>query len=553
VAAEDQLPLSGQVTRVASVGRYRLFAELARGGMGVVYLALVRGPGNFNKLFVVKVLKAHLAEDPKLVAMFLEEARLAAKLSHPNVVQTIEVGSDAGCHYIAMEFLDGQSHYDVLSRAKRSGERMPLHYQLHVLVHLLEGLHYAHEAKDFDGTRLNLVHRDVSPHNVFLSYDGQIKILDFGIAKALDSTHDTRTGVLKGKIAYMAPEQAAGESLDRRADVFAVGVILWEATVGRRMWDRSLRDMQILHALMKAEVPQPRIHAPDIDERVENIILKATAPRADDRYATAAEMQADVEAYLATLGAPAFGSRDVGRYVTTLFGEERERIRAAIDEQVGLLRGVSSGAYSKITMRKLSIAAPGQGTPSGILPTTSDPGAQTMTGPPEPSGSYEDARATVPPPAKVRRRRRTIATASLVTVGIVALAAVGLLVHAQVTAAGDPSPSTVPTAPAAPLATASAPAAATASATPAVSSNPGAPPASAAATASAAPSRSETPSGPPRVPGPARGGGAARAIAGDGVPTAAPAATPPGTATGPAPTETTHVRQQIDTANPYGH
>ncbi|HEY1695309.1 MAG TPA: protein kinase [Polyangiaceae bacterium] len=552
MAAEDQLPLSGEVTRVASVGRYRLFAELARGGMGVVYLALVRGPGNFNKLFVVKVLKAHLAEDPKLVAMFLEEARLAAKLSHPNVVQTIEVGSDAGCHYIAMEFLDGQSLYDALSRAKRSGERMPLHYQLHVLVHLLEGLQYAHEAKDFDGARLNLVHRDVSPHNVFLSYDGQIKILDFGIAKALDSTHDTRTGVLKGKIAYMAPEQAAGESLDRRADVFAAGVILWEAIVGRRMWDRSLRDMQILHALMKAEIPQPRAHAPDIDPRVETIILKATAPRADDRYTTAAEMQGDVEAYLAAIGAPSFGSRDVGRYVTALFGEERERIRAAIDEQVGLLRGVSSGAYSKITMRKLSIAPPGQGTPSGVLLTTSDPGAQTVTGPPEPSGSYEDARATVPPPAKLRRRRRTIATASLVIVGIVAVAAAGLLFHAQVTASSEASPSAVPTTPSVPAATTSTRAAASASATAAVASDPGAPPASVAATPSAAPARSETTNGPPHVPGPTRGGGA-RAVAVENVPTAAPTPTPPGTTTAPAPTETTHVRQQIDTANPYGH
>ncbi|HEY6464234.1 MAG TPA: protein kinase, partial [Polyangiaceae bacterium] len=363
---------------------------------------------------------------------------------------------------------------------------------------------------------------------------------------------DTSTGVLKGKIAYMAPEQAAGESLDRRADVFAAGVILWEAIVGRRMWDRSLRDMQILHALMKAEVPQPRAHAPDIDPRVETIILKATAPRCDERYAMAAEMQADVEAYLAAIGAPSFGSRDVGRYVTTLFGEERERIRAAIDEQVGLLRGASSGAYSKITMRKLSIAPPGQGTPSGVLLTTSDPGAQTVTGPPDPSGSYEESRATVPPPAKLRRRRRTIATASLVAVGLAAVAVVGLMVHARVSGSSGPSSTAVLTAPTGSAVMPSAPAAATASATAAaVASDPGAPPG--APTASAAPARSETPSGPARVPGPARVGGAARAVATDNVPAAATTAAPPGTATAPAPTETTHVRQQIDTANPYGH
>jgi serine/threonine-protein kinase len=171
----------------------------------------------------------------------------------------------------------------VQSRGRRTGTPFPLHFHLHVLVHVLEGLQYAHTATDFDGTPLGLVHRDVSPHNVFVTYEGQVKILDFGIAKALGSSNDTNTGMLKGKVAYMAPEQAAGEPLDGRADVFSAGVMLWEAAVGQRMWNRSLNDLQILHALMKGNVPDARTANPDIDPGLERIILQATAVNAADR------------------------------------------------------------------------------------------------------------------------------------------------------------------------------------------------------------------------------------------------------------------------------
>jgi serine/threonine protein kinase len=308
--ADRESPLPAH--KVADVGRYRLIAELARGGMGIVFLALVAGPGGFNKLFCVKVLKGAMAEDRKLVSMFLEEARLAAKLNHPNVVQTIEVGSDDGQHFIAMEYLEGQSLYGIQSRGRRAENPFPLSYHVYVLVHLLEGLEYAHTATDFDGTPLHLVHRDVSPHNVFVTYDGRVKILDFGIAKALGSSNDTNTGMLKGKVAYMAPEQAAGEPLDGRADVFAAGVMLWDAVVGQRMWNRSLNDLQILHALMKGAIPDPREAKPDIDPRLERIILHATAVNAEDRYETAAEMQRDLEAYLDDPGTASFGARDIG-------------------------------------------------------------------------------------------------------------------------------------------------------------------------------------------------------------------------------------------------
>jgi serine/threonine-protein kinase len=175
-----------RIGKVSDLGRYRLIAELARGGMGLVYLALVRGPGGFNKLFVVKELKGHLADDPSLVRMFLEEARLSAKLNHPNVVQTIEIGSEGERHYMAMEHLDGQSLNRLIVRTRKTERPLPLPYFLYVLAHTLEGLEYVHSLADFDGSLLNLVHRDVSPHNVFVTYVGQVKLVDFWIAKALD-------------------------------------------------------------------------------------------------------------------------------------------------------------------------------------------------------------------------------------------------------------------------------------------------------------------------------------------------------------------------------
>src|SRR5579864_614515 len=168
--------------RTGTLGRYRVVAELAQGGMGVVYLALMRGPGAFNKLLVLKELKPDLFDDPAVVTMFMEEARLAACLSHPNIVQTVEAGTDGNRHYIVMEYLDGQSYHRVVSRARKVGRHIPFEFQATVLGSALEGLAYAHSARNYDGSPLGIVHRDVSPQNFFVGYDGQIKVLDFGIA-----------------------------------------------------------------------------------------------------------------------------------------------------------------------------------------------------------------------------------------------------------------------------------------------------------------------------------------------------------------------------------
>ena len=437
--------------KVGDLGRYRLIAELARGGMGIVYLALVRGPRGFNKLFVVKELKTHLGEDPNLVSMFLEEARLAAKLSHPNVVQTIEIGSDGSRHFIAMEFLDGQSLNRLLSRVRRSGTPLPLHYHLLILVHLLDGLQYAHAVTDFDGAPLKLVHRDVSPQNVFITYDGQVKLLDFGIAKALDSAHDTRTGMLKGKVPYMAPEQAAGESIDRRADLFSIGVMLWEAVVGRRMWSNSQNDLQILHALMRDNIPLPRDAKPDIDPALERMILKATAAKPEDRYATGAEFQAELEEYLKHMGQPSFGARDIGKFLSDVFSEERARVKNVIDDQLRFLSVAPSGHYATIDLPLLNSSSPG--TPSGVLRAKRSGSQPTFPTLPslrllsDAPSQEEIAPALAPPGGSARVLIAVVAAAGLAVAGGVGLLA---LRHppapqAKVAAVGSSPPPASPT------------------------------------------------------------------------------------------------------------
>ncbi len=229
-------PTSHDRQRTASGdGRFRVIAEVGEGGMAKVYLAVARGFSGFNKLVVLKSLRSNLASDRACVDMFLHEARLAARLNHPNVVQTYEVIEEDGRPVMVMEYLEGQPLSQIAVRAQ-ADKRFTLSMRLHVLCDVLAGLHYAHELRDFDGTALDLVHRDVSPQNIFVTFEGQVKLLDFGIAKVVHTSApaETDAGVLKGKVLYMAPEQIAGEALDRRADIFAVGVMLWEALAGER-------------------------------------------------------------------------------------------------------------------------------------------------------------------------------------------------------------------------------------------------------------------------------------------------------------------------------
>ncbi len=326
-----------EARRAPQLGKYQLVAEIARGGMGIVYLAIASGPARFSKLLVVKELKPELAEDPAFTEMFLEEARLAARLSHPNIVQTYEVGEDEGRQYMVMDYLEGVTLARVL---RRSSDSFTPALHMRVICELLEGLQYAHELKDFDGTPLGLVHRDVSPQNVFITYDGQAKLVDFGIAKAIDSAVETRIGTLKGKPSYMAPEQMQGR-VDPRADLYSVGVMLWEAAAGRRMWHRK-SDMEVLASLVHGNLPSLREAAPEVSPELERIIVRALAREPGDRYQTARELHEELDAYLTASGQVAT-ARDAGKVTAELFATERENARATIEHHLQLAREGQTG------------------------------------------------------------------------------------------------------------------------------------------------------------------------------------------------------------------
>jgi eukaryotic-like serine/threonine-protein kinase len=299
--------------------------------MADVYLAVAHGLSGFNKLVVLKVIRAEVAEDADARNMFVDEARLAGRLSHPNVVHTLEVGEETGRPILVMEHLDGQALYAAIRRCKRDEIKLPIEYGLRILAESLRGLQYAHSLKDFDGTPLHLVHRDVSPQNIFVTYDGQIKMLDFGIAKAAISSSETRAGMMKGKAAYMAPEQVSGEAMDHRADIYSAGVVLWQLLTGKQWW-KGKPQGQILLTVLNGDVPKPSAFCDDVDEVLEAICTKAMSVNPAKRFQSANEMLEALEAALDTRGN--VSARDVGKFVADLFEDEREMLGRTLETEL---------------------------------------------------------------------------------------------------------------------------------------------------------------------------------------------------------------------------
>src|SRR5690349_17710315 len=269
--------------------RYRVLGRLGSGGMADVDLALQTGVAGSTRLCVLKRVRQDLAERAEFVSMFFEEARISAALNHPNVVQIYEVGGDESDCFLAMEFLRGRSYAHVQRAARQ--DRRDYAVSLEVLIATLAGLEHIHGRKGLDGAPLRLVHRDISPPNLFITYDGEIKILDFGVAKSKDSLVRTQAGILKGKVGYMAPEMVAAKPLDARADLYAVGVMLWEATAGRERWPQ-LNEMAILAKLARGgPVESPGAVERGLPALADAICLRALAPDPELRYQSAAELR----------------------------------------------------------------------------------------------------------------------------------------------------------------------------------------------------------------------------------------------------------------------
>lgn len=287
--------------------------------MATVHLARVDGVGGFQKWVAIKRIHAALTEDEQLVRMFLDEARIAASISHPNVAQVFELGEHKGTYWIAMEYLHGEPVREIMRVQEETGERMAPELAARIIADAAEGLHAAHELRNKDGDLLNLVHRDVTPHNLFVTYDGTVKVVDFGIAKVTGRLSSTVAGTLKGKIAYMSPEQILGRDLDRRSDIFSLAVVLWELSTGRRLF-RSDSDAETLGRVRACIVPPPSIVVPSYPAELEAIVMRALSKDPNARQETAREMSRSLQQYL--IHARSFvGSEEIAAHMTKLFAD----------------------------------------------------------------------------------------------------------------------------------------------------------------------------------------------------------------------------------------
>ncbi|MCP3104167.1 protein kinase [Myxococcus sp. K15C18031901] len=340
-------------------GQYVLVRKLAEGGMAEIFLAKLLGTDGFERNVVIKRMLPHLSNIPDFVEMFRDEARLAAKLAHPNIVQIHELGFTEGCYYICMEYLAGEDFSTTLRLAGRRRQYLPFPVVLRVLIDAARGLHYAHEFANEMGQPLHIVHRDISPSNLYLTYQGQVKVLDFGIAKAESRLVNTRTGVVKGKYMYMAPEQARGQEVDRRADVFALGVSLFEALTHVRPFSRE-NDLAVLNALLHGEFKKPRELRPDLPVELEAVILKAMSPFAEGRHETAEAFAEELEDFLREHPGTGSGAPQLGAFLRSHFGEERfaERTRIPTLASLSSALGMVTQATGVVDPNAVATVAP---------------------------------------------------------------------------------------------------------------------------------------------------------------------------------------------------
>ena len=296
------------------LGRYLLFEEIAAGGMATIHLGRLVGQVGFARTVAIKRLHPQYAKDPEFAAMFQDEARLASRIQHPNVVAMLDIVAEQKELFLVMDYVHGEPLSRLRRASAKQGRMIPPSVVATVMVQALHGLHAAHEAKGFDGFPLGIVHRDVSPQNVLVGTDGNTRITDFGIAKALGRAHTTRDGSVKGKLAYMSPEQLAG-NVDRRTDVFAAAIVLWELLVGQSLFGAD-SEGQVIHNLTTKEVLSPTALVPNTPQVLSNIVLKGLARNPEDRFQTARDMAMALE--MSTTLATA---TQVGAWVESLEGD----------------------------------------------------------------------------------------------------------------------------------------------------------------------------------------------------------------------------------------
>src|SRR5215831_3940973 len=316
-------------------GKYLLLERISVGGMAEVFKAKSFGVEGFEKILAIKRILPSMAEDQEFIEMFIDEAKIAGQLSHANICQIFELGRIGDSHFIAMEYVWGKDLLQIQNRFRRLKQTMQPVMAAFCASKICEGLDYAHRKKDAQGKALGIIHRDVSPQNVLVSYEGEVKMIDFGIAKAVGRSSKTQAGVLKGKFGYMSPEQVRGLPIDRRSDVFAIGTILHELLTGERLFVAE-SDFATLEKVRNVDVLPPRALNPKVPDALDRIVMRALAKNPDDRFQWANELQEELQAFL-MLQEPVFTAKQLSQFIKETFAAElrREQLMLETYKRVG--------------------------------------------------------------------------------------------------------------------------------------------------------------------------------------------------------------------------
>jgi len=401
-STEQSLAEAGGFTPVGkTIGRYHVGYELASGGMATVYLASLRGAAGFEKVLALKCIHPHLSKDPHFVDMFLDEARIASKVNHPNVVQIFDFGTVEDAHYLAMEYLIGETLARILDRLTANPplvlESAHRAMVLRVLVDACEGVHAVHEARGPDGELLGVVHRDITPQNLFLTFDGAAKILDFGIARARDQLHRTETGEIKGNFPYVSPEQIKGRDVDRRADVWSLGVILWECLTGDRLFRRT-SSAETVYSVVNDVIRRADAIQPGVPRALADVAARALERDRESRFATARELgRAIEEASRDVLMWPS--QSETAEWIVSLFpGAHAQRL-----EEIRATQSIADAPITRVERKKsakgllfpilIAVIAATAGAAGAILLTQEDPVADATGG-----AEVPDPAPEAPPP-----------------------------------------------------------------------------------------------------------------------------------------------------------
>ncbi|MCA9524256.1 MAG: serine/threonine protein kinase, partial [Myxococcales bacterium] len=386
-------------------GRYTLLNRIAVGGMAEVYKAKISGVGGFEKILAIKRLHPNFTEDHQFIKMLLDEAKITAQLTHCNIAQIYDLGLVENQYYIVMEHIQGKDLFQILRKLYTTGIKIPIEAGVFIGMEICSGLHYAHNKRDANGRPLGIIHRDISPQNILLSFDGEVKIIDFGIAKAAERFTATETGVIKGKFYYMSPEQAKGLKLDHRSDIFSAGLILYEILTSSLVYTDE-DDVTLLHRVQEANIRPPLVVRPELSPMLDKIIMKSLSADPDQRYQNALEMHRSLANYLLTLPSN-FGRHDLGEWVRNMFSDDYKKevkvppkpadpVKNEIAAFFQKRRDISDGHMIPLAQEgakpPVAMAASGNGNAS---PASSELAAPALSSPP-PAPESEGVRAEAP-------------------------------------------------------------------------------------------------------------------------------------------------------------